>query len=124
MSFPVAREHKKSKLFSATQYISLTHTHTLAFIHPYLSLSFSFSFFFLILRHCPMSVFQQIKQFLRNSTNRSSTNSDDSEDTISQREAKKYEAVARLVEEEKLARQRLPSYAGLERYKLVDTLGE
>ncbi|CDH56674.1 pkinase-domain-containing protein [Lichtheimia corymbifera JMRC:FSU:9682] len=71
-----------------------------------------------------MSVFQQIKQFLRNSTNRSSTNSDDSEDTISQREAKKYEAVARLVEEEKLARQRLPSYAGLERYKLVDTLGD
>lgn len=71
-----------------------------------------------------MSVIQQIKQFLRNSTNRSSTNSDDSEDTISQREAKKYEAVARLVEEEKLARQRLPSYAGLERYKLVDTLGE
>lgn len=116
MSFLVAREDKKSKLFFATQYAH-THTHIL-------SLSYLSLLFLSFLRHSPMSVIQQIKQFLRNSTNRSSTNSDDSEDTISQREAKKYEAVARLVEEEKLARQRLPSYAGLERYKLVDTLGE
>lgn len=44
MSFPVAREHKKSKLFFATQYIhSLTLTHTHTRIHSFISLSlFSF----------------------------------------------------------------------------------
>ncbi|KAI8143490.1 kinase-like domain-containing protein [Fennellomyces sp. T-0311] len=76
-----------------------------------------------------MSVFNQIKNFIRNGRNislsGSNTGSDNhSEDGFTQNDVKKYEAVARLVEEENLAKQRLPSYEGLERYKLVDKLGD
>ncbi|KAI7860344.1 kinase-like domain-containing protein [Circinella umbellata] len=77
-----------------------------------------------------MSVFNQIKNFIRSSRNISLSGSNNSSDTsnpdddLTQQDVKKFEAVARLVEEENLAKQRLPSYEGLERYKLLDKLGD
>ena len=77
-----------------------------------------------------MSVFNQIKNFIRSGRNISLSGSNNSSDTanpddeLTQQDVNKYEAVARLVEEENLAKQRLPSYEGLERYKLLDKLGE
>ncbi|KAG0182821.1 hypothetical protein DFQ28_005249 [Apophysomyces sp. BC1034] len=68
-----------------------------------------------------MSVFSQIKNFIRSGK---SSSGGDSLSTVSQRKAKKYEAVARIVEEENMAKQRLPSYDGLERYKLISKLGD
>ncbi|KAF7721655.1 hypothetical protein EC973_004331 [Apophysomyces ossiformis] len=68
-----------------------------------------------------MSVFSQIKNFIRSGK---SASGGDSLSTSSQRKAKKYEAVARIVEEENIAKQRLPTYDGLERYKLIAKLGD
>ncbi|KAI9314420.1 kinase-like domain-containing protein [Dichotomocladium elegans] len=70
-----------------------------------------------------MSVFHQIKNLIRSGRNRSTSTSDGSGE-LSIQEAKKYEAVARRVQEQNLAKQRLPSYPGLERYKLIDKLGD
>lgn len=62
-----------------------------------------------------MSVFNQLKNFIRSGGGRGSDES---------QEAKKYEAVARIVEEERVAKQRIPRYEGLDRYKLLQKMGE
>ncbi|KAI9027152.1 kinase-like domain-containing protein [Phycomyces nitens] len=66
-----------------------------------------------------MSLLSQIKNFLR-----SSKNATDGSSLISQRKARKLETAARIVEEENIAKQRMPTYRGLERYKLIKKLGD
>ncbi|KAL0093374.1 kinase [Phycomyces blakesleeanus] len=66
-----------------------------------------------------MSLLSQIKNFLR-----SNKNGTDGSSLISQRKARKLETAARIVEEENIAKQRMPIYRGLERYKLIKKLGD
>lgn len=67
-----------------------------------------------------MAVFSQIKNFIKSGKSYNSTGS-----TLSRRSTtQKYEAAARMVEEENLAKQTMPSYQGLENYRLKSKLGE
>lgn len=67
-----------------------------------------------------MAVFSQIKNFIKNGKSYSSANSTQSRNSTTQ----KYETAARMVEEEKIAKQTMPSYGGLEKYQLTSKLGE
>lgn len=65
-----------------------------------------------------MAVFSQIKNFIKSGKSTSST-------SISrQSTTQKYETAARMVEEEKIAKQTMPTYGGLEDYVLKSKLGE
>ncbi|KAI8340735.1 hypothetical protein BC941DRAFT_348075 [Chlamydoabsidia padenii] len=57
-----------------------------------------------------MSVFSKFSNFIRHTKN--SLNGD------------KFETVQRIVDEERLAKQLLPSYSGLERYQLLQKIGD
>lgn len=57
-----------------------------------------------------MSVFSKFTNFIRHT--KSAVHGD------------KYETVQRIVEEERLAKKQLPSYPGLERYQLLEKIGE
>jgi hypothetical protein len=84
-----------------------------------------------------MSVFNHLKNLIRQGKSAVSTpssyesNSDFSNATRSlvgnnptQQQASRVEAAARMVEEEREAKKRIPDYAGLERYKLLSKMGE
>ncbi|KAI8331495.1 kinase-like domain-containing protein [Chlamydoabsidia padenii] len=58
-----------------------------------------------------MSVFSKFTNFIRHSS-KSASNGD------------KYETAQRIVEEERLAKKQLPSYHGLERYQLLEKIGD
>ncbi|KAI8049787.1 kinase-like domain-containing protein [Gilbertella persicaria] len=62
-----------------------------------------------------MAVFSQIKNFIK---------SGKSEQSLSRSSTQKYEQAARMVEEENLAKQTMPSYPGLENYQLKNKLGD
>lgn len=65
-----------------------------------------------------MALFSQIKNFIKSSSSKHSTN-------ISRRSTiQKYETAQRIVEKENMAKQTLPSYAGLENYQIEAKLGE
>ncbi|KAI8329194.1 kinase-like domain-containing protein [Blakeslea trispora] len=64
-----------------------------------------------------MAVFSQIKNFIKSGKNEHSS--------LSRRStAQKYEQAARMVEEENLAKQTMPTYPGLEDYQLTTKLGD
>lgn len=67
-----------------------------------------------------MAVFSQIKNFIKNGKSYSSAGSTLSKTSATQ----KYETAARMVEEEKIAKQTMPNYGGLENYQLLSKLGE
>jgi hypothetical protein len=67
-----------------------------------------------------MAVFSQIKNFIKSGKSYTSTGSSLSRRSTTQ----KYETAARMVEEEKIAKQTMPNYGGLEQYQLKSKLGE
>lgn len=67
-----------------------------------------------------MAVFSQIKNFIKSGKSYSSHGSNLSRQSTTQ----KYETAQRMVEEEKIAKQTMPSYQGLEDYQLRTKLGE
>lgn len=67
-----------------------------------------------------MAVFSQIKNFIKSGKSYNSTGSSLSRRSTTQ----KYETAARMVEEENIAKQTMPSYHGLENYQLKTKLGE
>jgi hypothetical protein len=83
-----------------------------------------------------MSVFNHLKNLIRQGKSAVSTPSSDSGSDLSnatrslvgsnptQKQASRVEAAARMVEEEREAKKRIPTYAGLERYKLLSKMGE
>lgn len=83
-----------------------------------------------------MSVFNHLKNLIRQGKSAISTPSSDSGSDLSnatrslvgnnptQKQASRVEAAARMVEEEREAKKRIPTYAGLERYKLLSKMGE
>jgi hypothetical protein len=66
-----------------------------------------------------MAVFSQIKNFIKSGKSYTSTGS-----SLSRHSTHKYETAARMVEEEKIAKQTMPNYKGLEEYQLKSKLGE
>lgn len=84
-----------------------------------------------------MSVFNHLKNLIRQGKSAiSSSSSNDSNSDLSNatrslvgndpsiKQASRVEAAARMVEEEREAKKKIPSYAGLERYKLLSKMGE
>ncbi|KAI9289263.1 kinase-like domain-containing protein [Umbelopsis sp. AD052] len=83
-----------------------------------------------------MSVFNHLKNLIRQGKSAVSTPSSDSSSDLSnatrslvgsnptQKQASRVEAAARMVEEEREAKKRIPTYAGLERYKLLCKMGD
>lgn len=67
-----------------------------------------------------MAVFSQIKNFIKSGKSYNSTGSSLSRRSTTQ----KYETAARMVEEENIAKQTMPSYHGLENYQLKTKLGD
>ncbi|KAL0145447.1 CAMK/CAMK1/CAMK1-RCK protein kinase [Mucor lusitanicus] len=67
-----------------------------------------------------MAVFSQIKNFIKSGKSYSSHGSNLSRQSTTQ----KYETAQRMVEEEKIAKQTMPSYQGLEDYQLRVKLGD
>ena len=66
-----------------------------------------------------MSVFHQIKNLFRSSHNKLATNGNSE-----QRKAHTKQAAERIVQEENIAKSRLPNYEGLSQYQLLEKLGE
>ncbi|KAI8334858.1 serine/threonine-protein kinase srk1 [Choanephora cucurbitarum] len=66
-----------------------------------------------------MSVFHQIKNLFRSSHNKLATNGNSE-----QRKAHTKQAAERIVQEENIAKSRLPNYEGLSQYQLLKKLGE
>jgi hypothetical protein len=84
-----------------------------------------------------MSVFNHLKNLIRQGKSAISlSSSNDSNSDLSNatrslvgndpstKQASRVEAAARMVEEEREAKKKIPSYAGLERYKLLSKMGE
>ncbi|KAJ2961983.1 hypothetical protein NQZ79_g2776 [Umbelopsis isabellina] len=84
-----------------------------------------------------MSVFNHLKNLIRQGKSAiSSSSSNDSNSDLSNatrslvgndpstKQASRVEAAARMVEEEREAKKKIPSYAGLERYKLLSKMGD
>lgn len=64
-------------------------------------------------------MFSQIKNFIKSGKSYSSNGSN-----FSRRSTHKYETAQRMVEEEKIAKQTMPSFQGLKNFELKAKLGE
>jgi hypothetical protein len=73
-----------------------------------------------------MAVFTQIRNFIKSGTSFSSSSFKSRSSSVSSRHStqQQYETAQRIVEEENMARQTMPSFSGLEDYQLLIKLGE